>query len=111
MCCVTEQGSQVLQVLVAGFGDGGEGEAEQKLAARFVQDIAILHAHDKISKADLYGRATRWRRSVESRFDALVEARCGATVRLRRFPQRVATVRPAKPCTLRRRNQPTQLRG
>ena len=53
LCVLTEQGNQVLQVLVAGFGDG-EGETEQKKAARFLEDIAVLYAQDKISKADLY---------------------------------------------------------
>ena len=48
-CVLTEQGNQVLQVLVAGFGDG-EGDTEQKKAARFLEDIAILYAQDKISK-------------------------------------------------------------
>jgi hypothetical protein len=50
---LTEQGNQVMQVLVAGFGDG-EGETEQTKAARFLEDIEILYAQDKISKADLY---------------------------------------------------------
>jgi hypothetical protein len=53
LCVLTEQGNQVLQVLVAGFGDG-EGEAEQTKAARFLEDIAILYAQDKINKADLH---------------------------------------------------------
>ena len=53
LCVLTEQGNQMLQVLVAGFGDG-EGETEQKTAARFLEDIAVLNAQDRISKADLY---------------------------------------------------------
>ena len=99
------------RIVVLLFGDGGEGDAEQKLAARFVQDLAILHAQDQISKADLYKTRDEMAKERGVAFDVLVEARSGATVRLRRFPQRMATARPAKLCALRRRNQLTQLRG